>query len=360
MAASDKIRLGIVGAAGYTGAELVRLVHGHPRLTLVYVAARERAGKKLEDALPSTAGIRGLGELVLDAFEPARAAELRGRCDVVFLGLPHEASAAAAEALLAEGLTVVDLSAAFRLKDAGSYERWYGHRHASALAAKAVYGLPELHRAELAGAKLIATPGCHVTAAVLALAPLLRMGDAGALVELNGIVVDTKSGVSGAGRSLSTSTHFSESAEGVRPYKVAASHRHTPEIEQELSLVAGAPVAVLLTPHLLPMTRGLLATCYARARSKTSSAACRQAARALYAEGLVTVLDGDALPDTLFVRGSARAHVAYAEDERTGYVIAMCAIDNLARGASAEAIQALNISMGWPDALGLPEVALFP
>jgi N-acetyl-gamma-glutamyl-phosphate reductase len=353
---TSRLRVGIVGAAGYTGGELVRLIHGHPRLELAYVAARERAGQKLEEALPSTAGVAGLGERVLETFDPSRAAELRHRCDVMFLGLPHEASAAAAEALLGAKLVVVDLSAAFRLKKAERYEPWYGHRHATALSERAVYGLPELHRAELAGAELIATPGCHVTSALLPLAPLLRER----LVEPDGIVIDTKSGVSGAGRSPSASTHFSETAEGARPYRVAGAHRHTPEIEQELSLVAGAEIRVLLTPHLVPMTRGLLATCYARARNGATAEACRRAALSLYAEGLVTVLDGDRLPDTLFVRGSARAHVAYAKDDRTGLLLAMCAIDNLARGASAEAIQALNVSRGWPDALGLPEVGAFP
>jgi N-acetyl-gamma-glutamyl-phosphate reductase len=351
-----RLRVGIVGAAGYTGAELVRLIHGHPRLELAYVAARERAGQKLAQAVPSTAGVRGLGDRVLETFDPSRAPDVAARCDVVFLGLPHEASATAAEALLAADLTIVDLSAAFRLKDKESYEPWYGHHHATALSRRAVYGLPELHRAELAGAKLIATPGCHVTSALLSLAPLLRER----LVETEGIVVDTKTGVSGAGRSPTASTHFSETAESVRPYKIAGSHRHTPEIDQELSIVAGAPVHVILTPHLVPMTRGLLATCYARARPGTTADACRSAAHAFYAEGLVTVLEQGLLPDTLFVRGSSRAHVAYAQDDRTGFVLAMCAIDNLARGASAEAIQALNVSKGWPDALGLPEVGQFP
>src|SRR5438094_499615 len=186
----ERLRVGIVGAAGYTGGELVRLVHRHPRLELTYVAAKERAGQKLEDAVPSTAGVPGIGELVLEAFDAGRAGELRARCDVAFLGLPHEASAAAAEALLAAGIVVVDLSAAFRLKNAESYEPWYGHRHATALSRKAVYGLPELHRAELVGATLIATPGCHVTSALLPLAPLLRES----LVEPNGIVIDTKTG----------------------------------------------------------------------------------------------------------------------------------------------------------------------
>jgi N-acetyl-gamma-glutamyl-phosphate reductase len=360
--AGRRLRAGIVGAAGYTGAELVRLLHGHPRLELTYVAARERAGQRLAQAVPSTLGVAGLGELLLASFDPSNVTEVRARCDVVFLGLPHEASGAAAEALLVAGLIVVDLSAAFRLKEATSYEPWYGHRHATKLSQKAVYGLPELHRAELEGAELIATPGCHVTSALLALAPLVRRrsASAGPLVEREGIVIDTKSGLSGAGRSPSPSTHFSETAEGARPYKVAGSHRHTPEIEQELSILAAAAVKVLLTPHLVPMTRGLLATCYVKARPGTTADDCREAARAFYAGGLVSVLDADHLPDTLFLRGSARAHVAYAFDVRTGLVLAMCAIDNLARGASAQAVQALNVSRGWPDALGLPEVALFP
>lgn len=358
----ERLRVGIVGAAGYTGAELVRLVHGHPRLELTYVAARERAGQTLAHAVPSTAGVPRLGELVLEAFDPSDVRCVQDRCDVAFLGLPHEASGPAAEALLAAGLVVVDLSAAFRLKDAASYEPWYGHRHATALAQKAVYGLPELHRAELGGARLIATPGCHVTSALLPLVPLLRRRSSGeeSLAERDGIVIDTKTGISGAGRSPSASTHFAEVAEGARPYKVAGSHRHTPEIEQELSIVAGGPVRVLLTPHLVPMTRGLLATCYARARPGATAEVCREAARDFYRDGLVTVLEEDQLPDTLFVRGSARAHVAYALDMRTGFLLGMCAIDNLARGASAEAIQALNVAHGWPDALGLPEVGLFP
>ncbi len=352
----QRLRVGILGAAGYTGGELVRLIHRHPRLELTYVAAQTRAGQVLEQALPSTFGVPGLGELLLESFDPARADEVAERCDVVFTALPHAKSAEAGKALLEAGLRVVDLSADFRLRDPAVYEAWYGEHPAKELCAQAVYGLPELHREKLRGAHLIAAPGCYPTSAILALAPLLR----GGLVRAEGIVIDAKSGVSGAGRTPSAATHFPEAGEGLRPYKVAGTHRHTPEIEQELSLVSGKQVRVIFTPHLVPMSRGILTTAYAQAEEGTTADACRQAARDLYGQGLVTVLDEERLPDTLFVRGSARAHVAYALDSRTGTVLAMSAIDNLARGSSAQAIQALNVAMGWPDAEGLPEVALFP
>jgi N-acetyl-gamma-glutamyl-phosphate reductase len=352
----ERIRVGIVGAAGYTGTELVRLVHTHPRLELAYVAARERAGQRLADALPNTAGVPGLGERVLEPFEPERAAELAERIDVAFTALPHAASARAGQALLAAGLRVIDLSADYRLHDAATYAHWYGEHPAPALLAEAVYGLPELHREQLRGARLIAAPGCYPTSAILPLAPLLAEG----LIEPDGIVIDAKSGVSGAGRSPGATTHFSEAAEGVRPYKVAGTHRHTPEIEQELSLVAKRDVVVTFTPHLVPMTRGILTVAYARPRSGTTADTCRRVARARYEGGLVTVLEAGRLPDTLWVRGSARAHIAYELDERTNTLLALAAIDNLARGASAQAIQALNVTYDWPDGLGLPEVGTFP
>jgi N-acetyl-gamma-glutamyl-phosphate reductase len=274
----------------------------------------------------------------------------------MFTALPHAASARAGAALYAAGLIVVDLSADFRLRDLATYTEWYGEHPAPELLKESVYGLPELHRDELAGARLVAAPGCYPTSAVLALAPLLAAG----LIEPTGIVIDSKSGVSGAGKSPTAATHLPEAAEGLRAYKVAGAHRHLPEIEQELTRAAGAEVRVVFTPHLAPMTRGILTTAYARLRPQASASACRAAARERYAGGLVTVLDEGLLPDTLHVRGSARAHVAYAEDVRTGTLVALCAIDNLARGASAQAVQALNVAMGWPDALGLPEVGLFP
>jgi N-acetyl-gamma-glutamyl-phosphate reductase len=350
------LKVAIVGAGGYTGSELVRLVHRHPELSLEVVIARDNAGKRLDQVLPSTLGIRGLGERVLEAFEPAQAAELAKRVDVAFLCLPHAASARAGKALYEAGVRVVDLSADFRLKSRETYEKTYGPHPAPELFEHAVYGLPELHRRELAGAKLIAAPGCYPTSSILPLAPLLRER----LIETKGIIIDSKSGVSGAGKTPGPAYHLPEAAEGIRPYKVAGAHRHTPEIEQELSLAAGEPVEVVFTPHLVPMSRGILSVAYARLLPGKTADDCRKAARALYQEGLVSVLDEGTLPDTLWVRGSARAHIAYALDMRTSTVIAMGAIDNLAKGASAQALQALNVAMGWQDATGLPEVAQFP
>lgn len=352
-----RLRVGIIGAAGYTGSELVRFVDAHPHLELVYVAARENAGKTLAEVLPNTEGVAGLGDLTLESVEVEDAAQLAGRIDVAFTALPHAASARLGGALLDAGVQVVDLSADFRLRDVRTYEAWYGEHPRPDCLPQAVYGCPELHRAELPGARLIAGPGCYPTSAVLPLAPLLS---AGLISADQPLIVDGKSGVSGAGRKPAPAYHLPEAAEGLRPYKVAGTHRHTPEIEQELSRAAGAEVKVTFTPQLAPMIRGILTTTYARIQPGVTADQCRAAAREMYAQGLVTVLPEGRLPDTLWVRGSARAHVAYAVDERTGIVIAMGAIDNLARGASAQAIQALNVARGWPDDAGLPHIAQFP
>ena len=351
-----KVKTAIIGAAGYTGAELLRLVHRHPELELVLVAARDNAGKRLGDVVPSTLGVEGVGERVLESFDPEEASNLAKRVDVAFLCLPHAASARAGKALYEAGLKVVDLSADFRLKSVESYTQTYGVHPAPELLSKAVYGIPDLHRKELAGARLIASPGCHATTAILPLAPLLKSG----LVERDGIVIESKTGVSGGGRTPSPAFHLPEAAEGIRPYKVGSTHRHVPEIEQELSLVAGASVEVVFTPVLVPMSRGILSIAYARLKPGVGEDECRKAASELYAGGLVTVLEAGKLPDTLWVRGSARAHVAYVVDARKKTLLALCAIDNLARGASAQALHAFNVSMGWKDALGLPEIALFP
>jgi len=354
---SESLRVGILGAGGYVGAELVRLIHQHPRLRLGMVGAREKAGKRLSEVLPGTLGVAGLSDLVLEGFEPEQAPELRKRVDVVFMALPHAASARAGKALYAAGVQVVDCSADFRLKDGAVYEKTYAVEHpAKELLATAVYGQPELHRAELKGARLIAAPGCHVTTSILPLAPLLKSK----LIEPAPIIIDSKTGVSGGGRSPAPAFHFPEASEGIRPYKAGSMHRHVPEIEQELSIAAGAPITVSFTPVLVPMSRGILVTAFAKPKPGVTAETCRAAASELYRDGLVTVLPAGMLPDTLWVRGSARAHVAYVHDEHAGLILAMCTLDNLARGASAQAIQAFNVAQGWPDSLGLPEVPLFP
>ncbi|HUS64098.1 MAG TPA: N-acetyl-gamma-glutamyl-phosphate reductase [Kofleriaceae bacterium] len=342
----------MVGASGYTGAELLRLLVGHPRVEVVAVCATEKsAGQRIDRLFPSLAGSLAL---TIEVFDAARVAE---RAEVVFTALPHGHSARAVAELRARGRRVVDLSADYRLHDAETYRTWYGDHPHTELLAGAVYGLPELHRAELAGAELIAAPGCYPTAATLAIAPLLARG----LVRPDSIVVDAKSGVSGAGRSAALGYHFPEVGESLRPYKVAGTHRHTPEMEQEMSRAAGAPVRVLFTPHLVPMTRGILACVYADPARAVTEAELRAAQAEAYAgEPFVAALEGDALPDTAHVRGSNRAQVAVRHDARTGKVLAISAIDNLVKGASGQAIQCMNAALGWPETDGLLGAAVFP
>lgn len=354
---SERVRVAIVGASGYTGAELVRLLLGHPRVELTLVAARRAAGQRLDDVFPH---LRGLAPLPVEAFD---AAQVAARADVAFAALPHGESATVVAALRGRGVPTLDLSADFRLHDAEAWALWYGsgehpHHPAAPLLRDAVYGLPERHRDALRGAGLVAVPGCYPTATILAIAPLLAAG----LVSPAGLVVDAKSGASGAGRSPGPSTHLPEAAEGVRAYKVGGSHRHTPEIEQELSLAAGVELTVLFTPHLLPMSRGILACVYGTPTSAARPAAAyRDAMLAAYAdEPFVDVLPEGALPDTAHVRGSNRAHVQVVHDARTNRVLALSAIDNLVKGASGQAVQCLNLMRGWPETLGLGAAPLFP
>jgi N-acetyl-gamma-glutamyl-phosphate reductase len=340
----------VVGASGYAGAELLRLLLDHPRVEIAALAAERAAGARIAQVFPQLAGRLDREVEALDA------EAIAARAEVVFSCLPHGASASAVAALAGRGRLVVDLSADFRLRDADEFAQWYGPHPHPDLLARAVYGLPELHREELRGARLIASPGCYPTATILAAAPLLARG----LVRPR-LVVDAKSGVTGAGRAPTQGTHFSEIGEGVRAYKVAGTHRHTPEMEQELSRVAGGAVRVTFTPHLIPMARGILACVY----GEPTDPALREAdyrsvlVDAYRGEPFVVVLD-EALPDTAHVRGSNRAHLAVRLDARAGVVVAMAAIDNLVKGASGQAIQAMNIALGWPEADGLTGVALFP
>ncbi|HEX2675399.1 MAG TPA: N-acetyl-gamma-glutamyl-phosphate reductase [Polyangiales bacterium] len=347
-----EVRVAIVGATGYVGAELLRILLVHPSARVTLLAARSGAGESISRVLPS---MTGLCDLKIEAFS---AALVKERADVAFCALPHGASAETVRELRRAGVITLDMSADFRLHDLAAHKQWYGEHHAPELMSEAVYGLPELHRAEIARANLIAVPGCYPTTGILALAPLVREG----LIELQGIVVDAKSGVSGAGKSPSQSTHFSETSEGIRAYKSGGQHRHTAEIEQELSAIAGSEIRVTFTPHLVPMTRGILATSYAMAKGPhVTATSCTEVARAFYAGSTsVAVLDPGLHPDTLWVRGSNRAHVAYARDERTGRIVAMSTIDNLVKGAAGQGVQCMNLRCGLPEAMGLGASGMSP
>lgn len=346
----DLIRVSIVGVTGYTGAELLRLLSGHPRVNVTSVSARKSAGKRLGEVLPS---FQGLLDLPIDEFDAKAVAQ---SSSVAFCALPHATSAEVVDALRSLDMTVFDLSADFRFNDLDTYAKLYGMHAAPARLSEATYGLVELHRDDLPSADLVAVPGCYPTAVILGLAPLLKEG----LIDSSGIVVDAKSGVSGAGRAVTQSTHFSEAGEGVRAYKVGM-HRHAPEIEQELSLLAKTAVQITFVPHLVPMTRGILATMYAEPSAGATPEACVAAARSLYANSpSVVVLDGNAHPDTLWVRGSNRAHLAYHQDPRTKKIVAMSTVDNLVKGAAGQAVQAFNVRFGLPEGLGLEAPAQWP
>jgi N-acetyl-gamma-glutamyl-phosphate reductase len=347
------IRAVVVGASGYTGAELVRLLLAHPSVEVSALIAHSTAGEPVSSTLPSLAGIV---DGTLEPFDDPAAIAKRG--EVAFCGLPHGASAERVAALRQAGMVVLDLSADFRLRSVETYREWYGSHPAEALLADAVYGLPELYRDVIRTADLVAVPGCYPTASILPLAPLLRAG----LIELDTpIVIDAKSGVSGAGRAAKPRTHFPETAESFRAYSIAGRHRHTPEIEQELSSAAGRDVRVIFSPHLVPMTRGILSTIYVRPTKGVDAARCTEVARALYiGSPSVHVLEPESNPDTLWVRGSNRAHVSYTDDTRSGWIVAQGAIDNLVKGASGQAIQCMNLRFGLDEGAGLKQPAVWP
>jgi N-acetyl-gamma-glutamyl-phosphate reductase len=337
------MRAGIVGASGFTGAELLRLCAAHPSLDVVVAGADTQAGRPVAALYPSLAA--AYPTLELSAVEPDALHGL----DVVFLCLPHGHAQHVVPGLVGQVGRVVDLSADFRLHDAADYPTWYGlEHHAPELLGKFVYGLPELFGASLPGASLVAAPGCYPTAAALALAPLVRAG----LVEPSGIVVDAASGVSGAGRGAKETTHFNAVDEDFTAYGLLV-HRHTPEMEQAIG------AQVLFTPHLAPMNRGILATCYARPRAPVSSDDALAALAAAYA-GCPFVVVSERIPSTKATLGSNAAHVTARVDARTGWVLALCALDNLGKGASGQAVQCANLALGLEETSGLSAVGVYP
>jgi N-acetyl-gamma-glutamyl-phosphate reductase len=343
------IKVSIIGASGYGGGELARLLLGHPEVELVHLTAESKAGEAMADLYPN---LRGFTSSITEA---ADAAQIAKDSDLVFLALPTGKAMQLAPAIVPHA-RLIDLGADFRFKDPQVYEQWYKSPHASPeLLADAAYGLTEFKRGEVRRAQIVGNPGCYPTAALLATLPLLQSGK----VRTNGVIVDAKSGVSGAGRGLSMGTHFSEVNENVKPYNVAG-HRHTPEIEQEMSALLGRDMPVTFTPHLVPMTRGILVTAYLSVAGSVTTEEATSILREAYAgEPFVRVL-ADVLPQTKATSGSNFCDVAVRVDTHSGTLIAMAALDNLVKGASGQAVQNMNVMMGLPEDLGLWTPGLYP
>ncbi len=344
------IRVGIIGASGYTGAELVRLLVNHSGVELTLATSRQYAGKPLAAVFPHLAGRT---ELVCENLSGLEAA---GRADLFFTAVPHQTAMNVVPELLAAGAKVVDLSADFRLHDQGVYEEWYQAHSAPELLAEAAYGLPELHRSAITRSRLVANPGCYPTSVLLALAPLLKAG----CLDPDSLIIDAKSGTSGAGRAAQTGTMYCEVTDGFRAYKVGA-HRHTPEIEQELGKLCDREMTVSFTPHLVPMSRGMLSTIYADLRGNYEQVEVERVVADFYRdEPFVRLLTAGQLPATQYVRGSNYCDLALRVDRRTGRLVMLSAIDNLVKGAAGQAVQNMNLLCGLPEGQGLEIVPLFP
>jgi N-acetyl-gamma-glutamyl-phosphate reductase len=351
MANQRLARIGVLGASGYTGSEVVRLLLAHGRVDIRLLTADRKAGQEMRAVFPQFAPYALPRLRSIDDVDWA-AEEL----DLVLCGLPHATTQTVIQALLAASprTKVADLSADFRLADPAAYARWYGHEHhALELQKEAVYGLVEVHRRDIEKARLVAVPGCYPTCAELPLIPLLKAQ----AIDADEIVVDAKSGMTGAGRTPRDDTVFSEVSEGIHAYGVAH-HRHMAELDQEFSKAAGRPVAVTFTPHLVPMNRGILSTIYVRGRPAAELHAIL--AETYRAESFVHVLPQGVVPQTRHVRGSNMAMIGVVADRITGRSIVVSALDNLVKGASGQAVQCMNLMLGYPETTGLGQVALFP
>jgi N-acetyl-gamma-glutamyl-phosphate reductase len=342
------MKVGILGATGYTGQELVRLLQHHERVKELYLSSSSVAGSEYESVYPHWSGQR-VGVL--------QDENVPDDLDVLFCALPHGLTAARTGSFLERNIKVIDLGADFRLNSADVYEEWYKIKHpARELLANVAYGLTELYREQIRGKSLIANPGCYPTATLLALVPLLR----NKLLQTNHLVIDAKSGVSGAGRGVSLAMHYSEVNENFKAYGVG-NHRHTPEIEQELSRAAGHPITVNFTPHLVPMTRGMLVTIYAAVQPGVREEDLRACWLEQYEqEEFVHVLPVGTWPQTKFASGSNNAFLQLTVDQRSGNVIIVSTIDNLMKGAAGQAVQNMNLLMGYPENQGITGTALWP
>jgi N-acetyl-gamma-glutamyl-phosphate reductase len=348
---SAKKKIGVLGASGYTGADAVRLLARHPQVEISALTANTHAGKAMAEVFPHFFML-DLPRLV--EWEKVDWTKL----DAVFCGLPHGTTQEIIAAVMAANpaIKILDMSADFRLHDMGTYAQWYGHEHrAPKLQGEAVYGLTEFYREKITAARLVACPGCYPTAALLALVPLAKAK----LIDVDDIVIDAKSGVTGAGRGLKQNTLFSEAGEGLSPYSVGT-HRHSPEIEQEIGVAAGSAVTVNFTPHLIPMSRGELCTSYVKL-SGTSPDDLRAALSAAYKdEPFVHVANKGVLPQTQNVRGSNYVQIGVFADRIKNRAIVISVLDNLVKGSAGQAIQNMNLMLGFPETMGLEQIALFP
>lgn len=346
------IKVGVVGATGYAGAELVRLLQGHPQASIVHLVSESMAGAMIESVYPSLLGVYGAQTEALDA-------ETLGHdCDVVFTALPHHVSAKTVPAIHAAGARVIDLSGDFRYDDPAVYEQWYGQAHPHPdLMRDAIYGMPELPGKKLAIAQagIVGNPGCYTTCSILALVPALAEG----FIDTKGIIIDAKSGVTGAGRKATQDLHFCEVQDNFKAYKVA-SHRHTSEIEQELSKVAGTDITLTFTPHLLPVKRGILATIYAQLTADVAVTQVLDAYQAFYQDQpFVVIHPKGSYPELKFVNGSNYLHIGAEVDRRTGRLILIACLDNLVKGAAGQAIQNMNLMFGLDETAGLQAPAYY-
>jgi len=346
-----RAKVAVLGASGYTGADAVRLLARHPDVEIAALTANTHAGKQMDEVFPH------FFMLDLPRLTEWEKVDWKG-LDAVFCGLPHGTTQEITTAVLAANpaIRMIDMSADFRLLDMEVYAQWYGHAHrAPQLQQEAVYGLTEFYREKIKAARLVACPGCYPTAALLALVPLAKAK----LIDVDDIVIDAKSGVTGSGRGLKQNTLFSEAGEGLSPYSVAK-HRHAPEIEQEIGLAAGAAVTVNFTPHLIPMSRGELCTSYVRLKGASADDLRDALSHAYRGEPFVHVAKKGVLPQTQNVRGSNYVQIGVAADRIKGRAIVISVLDNLVKGSAGQAMQNMNLMLGYPETTGLEQIALFP
>jgi N-acetyl-gamma-glutamyl-phosphate reductase len=345
-----KTRVGIIGATGYTGLELIRFLIHHPEIEITALTSQKYAGVEIGQVFPA------LMNYLQTKCEELSVERVSDKTDFVFTAVPHKTAMETVPLFYRKGKKVVDLSADFRLKDAGVYEKWYQKHTSADLLPESVYGLPELHRERIRNAKIVGNPGCYPTGALIGLIPLVKKG----LISLEDIIVDSKSGVSGAGRDVVLESLFCEVNEGVKAYKIFA-HRHTPEIEQELSQMAQKEVKVTFVPHLIPMDRGILSTLYVHFIKKLKTEELLSVFQDYYQrEPFIRIYPKGKLPNTKDVRGSNFCDIGVTVSEADGRAVIVTAIDNLVKGASGEAVQNMNIMLGYPETMGLLPTPLFP